>query len=74
MMKNWTKKDFSIEWRWHRGRLQGQENRGWYHIFYQGRECNSGFRTKKDAERWLGDFLKKANTLRKQAAERGMEV
>ena len=73
-MKNWTKKDFRIEWRWHRGRLQGQENRGWYHIFWNGKEIESGFRTKKDAERWLGEWLKKANAIRKAMAEKHPEL
>lgn len=74
-MKNWTKKDFTIEWRWHRGRLQGQENRGWYHIYSHigsGGEINSGFRTKHDAERWLGAWLKQANALRKEAHAKGI--
>lgn len=76
-MKNWTREDFSIEWRWHRGRLQGQENRGWYHIFSnigRGGEINNGFRTKREAEQWLGAWLKQANALRRQAYERGMKV
>ena len=72
--ERWTKKDFTIKWGWHRGRLQGQENRGWYEIYWNktGKLIEQGFPNKKWAEKWLGDFLKKANKLRKEATERGI--
>ena len=70
-MKRWVMKDFKIVWHWHRGRLQGEENRGWYHILWNGKDIQNGFRTKHEAERWLGSFLKKANAIRKAAFEAG---
>ena len=70
-MKVWIKKDFEIVWVWHRGRLQGQENRGWYHIRYNGKDLQDGFSSKRKAEQWLGVWLKKANAIRKAAFESG---
>ena len=71
-MKRWVKADFVIKWEWHRGRLQGEENRGWYHIYWHGRELDSGFRSKREASAFLGAFLKKANRLRKEAEAKGI--
>lgn len=76
--EKWTAKDFSFKWVWNRGRLQGQENNGYYVIVWKnkGRMADNKhhdykFRTKEDAKRWLGQFLKKANAIRKQAFVEG---
>ena len=76
-MKNWTKKDFTIKWEWHRSRLQNGSN-GYYVIVWQNKGRLSDnkhrdyrFHTKREAEQWLGAFLKQANALRKQAHAQG---
>lgn len=61
-----TKKEFSIVWEWDRGRLQGQENRGYYKVVVNktGEALPKKFTSKKSADEWLGKTIKLANMIK----------
>lgn len=64
--KKITKNDFDVVWEWQRGRLQGQENYGYYIIRAKksGKEVARGFPSKRAASAWLGENIKIANEIR----------
>ena len=72
-MKKWLKKDFRIVWERSGSRLFPiNANVGFWEVYWNGKHIYGGFPTKAMADDWLTDFLKKANNLRKQAAEKGI--
>lgn len=64
--KKITKKDFDIVWEWERGRLQGQENYGYYIVRTKktGHRFRHHFSSKRAASAWLGKQIKMANDIR----------
>lgn len=64
--KKITKKDFDIVWEWERGRLQGQENYGYYIVRTKktGHRFRHHFSSKRAASAWLGKQIKIANEIR----------
>ena len=68
----WYKKDFVIRGYFTGSRLRGHEHEYLYDIYWEGKLFARGFSSKAKAEAWLGDFLKKANALRKEAYAKGL--
>lgn len=69
-LKMWTKKDFEIK-----GERTGTRIRGnaeyLYYIYWNGKALEEkgrriGFTTKREANEWLGSFIRWRNTLAKQ--------
>ena len=65
-MNKITKNDFLIVWEWHRQRIQGLENYGYYKIVsVNGKyECPYHFSSKAKASAWLGKNIKIANKIK----------
>ena len=73
-MKRWVKSDFTIKLEPASNKLQESKNRCYYSIYWHGSLLAGGFPNKRWASSWLGDYLKKANALRKAAAEKGVAI
>lgn len=67
-MSKWRKKDFQIVGRRTGSVLRGRENEYVYEIFWQGKRLGDYmFTSKRKADTWLGQFLRKANEIRGRA-------
>lgn len=69
--KRWTKKDFRIEGHFTGSRLRGCEHEYVYDIYYGSSRIETGFSSKRKAEVWLGEKLRKMNAIRKAAYDSG---
>ena len=65
-MKKWTKKDFRLYGHFTGSRLKGHEHDYVYDVYWGNSSIpmETGFSSKRKAEAWLGEFLRKANRLR----------
>ena len=74
-MKPWTKKDFEIKGRFTGSQLKGRENEYIYEIFFGNKQMGDyRFTSKAKANAWLGEFLRKANKLRRKYDDTGKET
>lgn len=62
-MKKYRVKDFEIRGYWTRSQLLGRENEYAYRIYWNGKDLDKVYGTKRDAQRFVSSFVKKANTL-----------
>lgn len=69
--KRWTKKDFRIYGHFTGSRLRGCEHEYVYDIYYGSKMIEYGFSSKRKAEAWLGEKLRKMNAIRKAAYDAG---
>ena len=71
--KRWTKKDFRIRGHFTGSRLAGREHEYAYDIYYGDsmKTIETGFSSKRKAEAWLGEKLRKMNAIRKAAYDAG---
>ena len=66
-MKKWTKSMFQIKGYFTGSRLAGRENEYLYKITYNGQDFGDmRFTSEAKASKWLGEWLKKANDIRRK--------
>lgn len=63
-------KDFSLKWVWNRRNIQGQENYGYYQIWYQDKKMIDTAPTKKEAQKIIGEKVKEVNRILEAARKK----
>lgn len=60
-------KDFTIKGRRSGSQLRGRENEYLYDIYWNGKKLDRSFTTKREAQNFISDFVRKANRLIKKS-------